>query len=204
MALHLNWDGNQNNGIIFNNTYTNGALFTGVTNKPVLSFAFDSFQYSEVFAQQLNFVELAGTKKVMSVAEETEIQTIATNWVQPLGQEGNPTLVQAKEMKKNYLRNSFNKDVQAITTALPHEMASWAKQENEARAWTVDNTVLTPFIDALIVSRNLVETKQGLVTKIIASADAYQTAYITLLGKYQNLMNNIDIATMLDLNNIVW
>jgi len=112
---------------------------------------------------------------------------------------------QTKSSKINEISKSFNDAVEAITTALPHEMVSWRKQEDEARAYTDDNTIATPFIDAQLVTRDLGETKDELVAKIIANADAYQVAYATLLGKFQNLTNKISIATTVDeLNLIVW
>jgi len=112
---------------------------------------------------------------------------------------------QTKSSKTNEITNSFNNAVEAITTALPHEMVSWRKQEDEARAYSADNTVETPFIDAQLVTRDLGETKDELIAKVIANADAYQVAYATLLGKFQNLTNKISIATTVDeLNLIVW
>jgi len=112
---------------------------------------------------------------------------------------------QTKTSKTNEITNSFNNAVEAITTALPHEMVSWRKQEDEARAYNADNTVATPFIDAQLVTRDLGETKDELIAKVIANADAYQVAYATLLGKFQNLTNKISIATTVDeLNLIVW
>jgi len=114
-------------------------------------------------------------------------------------------LNELRENKNNEITNSFNNSVEAITTALPHEMISWRKQEDEARAYTADNTVATPFIDAQLVTRDLGEKKDDLVSKIIANADAYQVAYATLLGKFQNLTNKISVATTVDeLNLIVW
>ena len=110
-----------------------------------------------------------------------------------------------KSSKTNEVKNLFNKAVEAITTALPHEMVSWRKQEDEARAYSADNTVATPFIDAQLITRDLGETKDDLVAKIIANADAYQVAYATILGKYQNLMKKIDDATTVeDLEVIGW
>ena len=106
--------------------------------------------------------------------------------------------------KINELTQAFNGAVEALTTALPHEMVSWRKQEDEARAYTADNTATTPFIDAQVTTRQL-ETKDELVAKIIANADAYQVTYAGLLGKYQNLSNAISIATTIDeLNLVVW
>ena len=109
-----------------------------------------------------------------------------------------------RKSKINEITQAFNDAVETLTTALPHEMVSWRKQEDEARAYTADNTVATPFIDAQVATRQL-ETKDELVAKIIANADAYQVAYAGLLGKYQNLSNAISIATTIDeLNLVVW
>jgi len=202
--IHLNYDEKQNNGIIFNNKYTNGALYNGAEFKPSLSFQYDSMQYSEVF-DTLDYVELAGVKRAMTPAEQNEVKAVAINWVQPLGQEGNPTLEQAQGFKLNELTNAFSAEVHAITSnAQDHEMVSWRKQEDEARAYTADNTAATPFIDAQVATRQL-ETKDELVAKIIANADAYQVAYAKLLGKYQNLSNAVSIATTVkDVEAVVW
>ena len=105
MALHLNFDGKQNNGIIFNATY-NGAMFNGAEFRPALTFPFDSFMYSEVFDGQPNYViELDGTRRLMTQVEINEIIPIATNWVQPPGQEGNPTQAQIDVQTANNLKN---------------------------------------------------------------------------------------------------
>ena len=86
------------------------------------------------------------------------------------------------------------------------EPVSFTTQEKEARAWVLDNTVATPFIDALLVSRNIQgETKKILADKIIKKADAYATAYATLLGKFQNLINKIQACTTVaDVAKVVW
>jgi hypothetical protein len=194
MAIHLSYDGKQNNGIIFNLTYQNGALYNGAELKPALSFIFDSFQYSEVF-DALDYVELDGVKRVMTEDEALEVKALALTWIQPLGQEGNPTLEQAKLSQQSKITNDFNTAVVAISDALPHEMTSWRKQEEQARAWNIDNMVATPIIDAILASRNLGETKQQFVDIVIINADAYETAYGTILGKFQSLTKAIKVAT---------
>ncbi len=109
-----------------------------------------------------------------------------------------------RKSKSNEITQAFNNAVEAITSALPHEMVSWRNQEDEARAYIADSTTATPFIDSQVATRQL-ETKDELVAKIIANADAYQVAYASLLGKYQNLSNAISVATTVDeLNLIVW
>jgi len=112
---------------------------------------------------------------------------------------------QAKNEKVSEIASAFNRDVETITTARTHEMVSWRKQEEEARAYMADNANATPFIDAQLVTRDLGETKDELVSKIIANADAYQVAYATLLGKFQNLSNAIAISTTVsELDLIKW
>jgi hypothetical protein len=80
-------------------------------------------------------------------------------------------------------------------TALPHEMVSWRKQEEESRAWNDDNSVATPMIDILLVERDRGETKQELVDKIIANADAYTALYAQRLGEYQKALKQLSEAT---------
>ena len=93
--LHLNYDGKQTNGIIFNDKYPKGALYIGAELKPKLSFIYDSMQYSEVFDNP-NYVEVNKTKRVMTDKECAEVINMASTWKQALGQEGNPNLEQKK------------------------------------------------------------------------------------------------------------
>jgi len=88
MALHLNYDMKNKNGIIFNDKYQ-GAMYRGEEYRPDLAFPYEEFGYSEVF-DLVNFVVLDGTKRVMTTGQELDVQRAAREWVQPLGQEGNP------------------------------------------------------------------------------------------------------------------
>lgn len=182
MNLHLNYDGKQNNGIIFNATYS-GAMFNGVEFRPVLSFEYDSFMYSEVFDGQPNYViQNDGIRRLMTQAEVDEIIPIATNWVQPLGQEGNPNAEQQKVIDKQQALSDYEKAIEAMIGKVPNtELSSWSKQETEAR--NLDKP--TPMIDQLIISRGQSETREQLAAKIIANADAYAVGYAQVLGEYQ-------------------
>lgn len=118
MALHLSYDGKQNNGIIYNATYQ-GAMFNGVEFRPSLSFECESFMYSEVFTGQPNYVILAdGTKRLMLAEEEAEVIQLATNWVQPLGQEGNPTQAQKDAQAAIDLKNSQQSTLDSSTVTV--------------------------------------------------------------------------------------
>lgn len=201
-TLHISYFSNTESGIVYNEKYPEGVTYRGVELKPSLSFNYDSFQYSELYVG-INYIELNGIKRIFSDEELDEIINLATDWVQALGQEGNPTLEQAKETSQNKLASDFNSAVLNISTALPHEMASWRKQEEQARAWNADNSVSTPIIDAILTTRTIGETKQQLVDLIIGNANAYEAAYGALLGKYQKLSKDIAAATTADAANMI-
>lgn len=77
---------------------------------------------------------------------------------------------------------TFESSVNALVSSVPEsERLTWTKQESEARAWLNDNTTSTPLIDG-ILSQRTKYTKQELVEKIIAKADAYATTIGTLTG----------------------
>jgi hypothetical protein len=108
-----------------------------------------------------------------------------------------------KKYKQEEITRLFNETAEAISNALPHEMASWRKQEDEARAYLADNSVSTPTLSALVVARCKGETVLDLATKVVANADAYASVYIPLLGKFQNKMSEITLAkTTADLTAI--
>ena len=189
---------------ITNDTYNN-VVCTDINLAPDIGVEYQYLQWNDAIWADNYYVDMNNSLFAFTDAMIATVAKAVVEWVQPLGQEGNPTLEQAKVIKLSKLNESFNKAVSSITTALPHEMISWRKQENEARAYTADSTVATPFIDAQLITRDLGETKDELVAKIIANADAYQVAYASLLGKFQNLANKISIATAVeDLAKVVW
>ncbi len=105
-------------------------------------------------------------------------------------------LKNAKQKAAQAIASDYQKSTQAMTgNTDPAEMASWTKQEAEARAWIADNTAITPIIDNLIIGRAMGESKADLVAKIIAKADAYAVAYAQVLGAYHAKQKAIEVAT---------
>jgi len=92
-------------------------------------------------------------------------------------------------------RSELNDAIRAITDAPPHEMVSWRKQEEEARAFVADSLSPTPFLDVQIVSRGFGETVADLAAKIIANAEAYELYYANELGAFQRKVKQIENAT---------
>ena len=77
--------------------------------------------------------------------------------------------------------DTYHTAVKALTDGVPDaEIATWVKQESEANAYMLDNTVSTPFIDAMCAARGI--PKDYLVTKILEKALSYAIAVGTLTG----------------------
>ena len=110
-----------------------------------------------------------------------------------------PTIIPLESVKRGRVQvveDAFNTTVSQISTALPHEMVSWEKQEAAAREYLNDTTGITPpILTALVTSRGFGESEEVLAGKIVANADAYMSVYYPLLGKFQNLSKEIDDAT---------
>ncbi len=86
------------------------------------------------------------------------------------------------------------------------EISSWHAQEKEARAWVLDNTTQTPFVDALLIGRSIEgETKESLINLIIAKADNYKVFYGQQLGMFHAKQKAIENATTVEeLKTIAW
>ena len=95
-------------------------------------------------------------------------------------------LEQTKQTQLTQAKQDYELGIKNLIGEVPYtEIASWDKQENEARALLADSTVTTAFIDALVVARNIGETREELAGKIVANADAYIAGAAQLLGEYQ-------------------
>lgn len=102
---------------------------------------------------------------------------------------------------------AYEAAVSALTSGYPqNEIASWPKQEAEARAWLADNAKPTPWIDSAAATRGVSKTE--LVLKIIAQADQLAPLHGALTGKRQMLRDQIDAlgpnATAEQLNAVQW
>ena len=87
--------------------------------------------------------------------------------------------------------STYENTVVSLTAGVPaSEVLTWTKQEQEARAYLVDNSVSTPLINGIIANRSKY-TKDELVLKIIEKADAYAAAIGQLVGIRQDVEDNI-------------
>lgn len=190
--IGLSYDGKRENGIIFNEAYPWGAIYHGAEHKPGLSFSYHSF---ECFPEK-NILWLktsTGERRKISAEEKTEILNLAESWVQPLGQEGNPTEAQKKAKELAEAARQLDIESRQLTHAVPYqEMISWQKQEAEARALKADPNASTPFLSKLATARNLGETVEELADKVITNADFYADNFADILGAYQKQVKDIE------------
>lgn len=88
------------------------------------------------------------------------------------------------------INEKYKEDLKNITEGIEsQEIATWTKQEAEARAYLADNSSYTPLVDAIVEARGV--TKTYLVNKIIEKADAYSVTIGAIMGKKQKLEKEI-------------
>lgn len=178
----LTWHAPSNNGA-FQKSAELGIFSDMLTVKPTFSFAFTSMNYVE----QSNTFDIDGNP--MTAAQKAEVLAKINATVAPL------------EWYRNVKQGQFSGAYQAAIKAMAGntdsaEMASWTKQEAEARAWVADNNTVTPLIDNLLIGRSIVgETKESLVNTIIAKADGYAQGYALVLGMYHAKQKQLEACT---------
>lgn len=108
-----------------------------------------------------------------------------------------------KELKLYEVNSGYDSVVNAYMKTYPEaELLTFDKQEKEAREWTADNSVSTPFLDSLAKARGI--DKADLVSRVIKKAEAFQTAISTLTGVRQKYEDEIEAATTVeDLEKII-
>lgn len=207
--MNLNWDASNNSGVIVNTEYPLGALFVG-ERKPVLSFDYIQFIYQETtdtyVLQGLNDLVM----RPMTVEEMDEIKLIGNSWTQLSGEEGNPNILQTADRKRFEMNQIFVTNTSIYMDIVnEYEPVTWSMQLQEAEAYQIEATTLTPALDALLLGRaDASITKDELVQKIIDKGAAFKSGYFQELGKLQ--ARNIDIDNFLlqddkiGLEGLVW
>ena len=146
-----------------------------------------------------------GTIKQFTRCDETEIELYQSAYIEYSEDsfEFDPSytykleidrVVKTERNDKSYLLSKADADfetaISSLTSSIPtSEISTWTKQEQEARAYLLDSTASTPFIDAICLARGC--EKSYLVGKIIEKADAYAVAVGTLTGVRQKLEKEI-------------
>jgi hypothetical protein len=116
-------------------------------------------------------------------------------------------LAELKADKIADINANFELAIGAIKNGYPSdEIASWSKQEEEARAYVTNGAASTPLLDALATARGI--TKVDLVNRIIIKADLFAAVSGRLIGKRQALEDRLNAiplnATAMDVAAIAW
>ena len=108
-----------------------------------------------------------------------------------------PDIAKGKKLKLYEVNSGYDSAVSSYMKTYPEaELLTFDKQEKEAREWTADNRVSTPFLDGLAKARGI--DKADLVSRVIKKAEAFQTAISTLTGVRQKYEDEIDAATTVE------
>lgn len=106
-------------------------------------------------------------------------------------------LAQAKTDKLAEINAACQSTLEALTPTYPErELATFDKQESEARAYLADPAASTPFLSALAAARGI--ELADLVQRVIAKADAFTSASGYIIGQRQALEDRLDAAETLD------
>lgn len=184
MTNIITWHAPSNNGAFQKNTEL-GIFSDMLIVKPTFSFEFTSMEYVE----QANRYMIDG----ISMTDEQKAECLAVINAHQVG------ITWYKQVKLGQFSGAYQAAIRAIVGNTDSaEMASWTKQESEARAWVADNTAVTPIIDNLIIGRAMGEIKADLVAKIIAKADGYAVAYSQVLGMYHAKQKALEACTTVE------
>lgn len=101
-------------------------------------------------------------------------------------------------MVKNYFKNKF----ETLTiNKTPQERATWKLQEDEARAYLIDNTIDTPTLSSLATAKGT--TVAELVPLVIAAVDNYNAQVTQLFVDEETYVNQLKAAEGNDIINVV-
>lgn len=105
------------------------------------------------------------------------------------------------------INRSYEMAVNNITAGYPTtEIASWPKQESEARAYVADPQSVTPWLVGAADARGI--SVSELATLVIGNADALAPLHGALTGKRQKLRDQIDALginpSQEALDQIIW
>ena len=108
-----------------------------------------------------------------------------------------PTLEQTKAAKLSEINKAADAAIATLTATYPdRELATFDKQEAEARAYAADPTASTPLLSALAEARGI--SLPDLVERVLAKADAFAVASGSIIGQRQALEDRLDACTTLE------
>lgn len=108
-----------------------------------------------------------------------------------------PTLAEAKVAKLKEINDAADRAVASLTATYPdREIATFDKQEAEARAYAADPSASTRLLSALSQARGV--ALDELVRRVLAKADAFAVASGSIIGQRQALEDRLDVCATLE------
>ena len=108
-----------------------------------------------------------------------------------------PTLHEVKAAKLSEINAAADRAIATLTATYPdRELATFDKQESEARAYAADATASTPLLSALAQARGI--PLDELVRRVLAKADAFAVASGSIIGQRQALEDRLDVCTTVE------
>lgn len=108
-----------------------------------------------------------------------------------------PTLEEAKAAKLTTINAATDRAIAALTATYPdREIATFDKQEAEARAYTVNPTAPTPLLSALSKARGV--PLDELARRVLVKADAFAVASGCIIGQRQALEDRLDACATVE------
>ncbi|WP_263082146.1 hypothetical protein [Endozoicomonas sp. Mp262] len=113
-----------------------------------------------------------------------------------------PDFADAKSAKLETLKAACDAELENIYSLYPaHEADTWFKQEQEARAFLANSSVVTPFLDALAASRGI--DKDTVARAIVHKAEAFSVYAAQVIGRKQAIEDQIkQCETLAQLENV--
>ena len=108
-----------------------------------------------------------------------------------------PTLEEVKAAKLSEINAAADRAIATLTATYPdRELATFDKQESEARAYAADATASTPLLSALAQARGI--PLDELVRRVLAKADAFAVASGSIIGQRHALEDRLDVCTTVE------
>lgn len=111
-------------------------------------------------------------------------------------------IAHAKALKLAEINEGCENTMSQITATYPQsEMLTFDKQEQEARAYVLDNSVSTPLLSALAASRGIELAE--LVSRVITKADLFAALSGAVIGQRQAMEDLLDLADTIESVNAI-
>lgn len=144
---------------------------------------YSSGQSAEFFDEEFNVANGIRVKRPMTDQEVTD-RYEAIRWIRKL-------------MVRDYYKQKFQ-TLQENKT--PQERATWLLQEQEAKAYVIDNQAPTPTLTALATARGI--TVSDMVTNVLNAVNAYNTMITNLFAEEEGYISQLNSASGDDIINV--